>query len=60
MRGLVNFAKEPYSAELHELPVPEIDEDDLLISVRAGWRLRQRSSSICRQAQPAGEITQSS
>ena len=35
MRGLVNFAKEPYSAELRELPVPEIDEDDLLISVRA-------------------------
>jgi L-iditol 2-dehydrogenase len=35
MRGLVNFAKEPYSAELRELPVPEINEDDLLISVRA-------------------------
>ena len=35
MRGLVNFANEPYSAELRELPVPDIDEDDLLISVRA-------------------------
>jgi len=35
MRGLVNFRKEPYSAELRELPVPEIGEDDLLISVRA-------------------------
>lgn len=35
MRGLVNFRKEPYSAELREIPVPVIDEDDLLVSVKA-------------------------
>lgn len=33
MRGLVNFKKEPYSAELRELPIPELGEDDLLVSV---------------------------
>jgi L-iditol 2-dehydrogenase len=35
MRGLVNFKREPYSAELRDIPVPEIDEDDLLVSVSA-------------------------
>jgi L-iditol 2-dehydrogenase len=33
--GLVNFAKEPYSVELRELPVPEIGEDDVLLAVQA-------------------------
>jgi L-iditol 2-dehydrogenase len=35
MRGLVNFACEPQSVELRELPIPEIDEGELLVSVRA-------------------------
>ncbi|MGA8657484.1 MAG: zinc-binding dehydrogenase [Chthoniobacterales bacterium] len=35
MTGLVNFAKEPYSVELRELPVPEIGEDDVLLAVQA-------------------------
>ena len=35
MRGLVNFAREPRSVELREIPVPEIDEGDLLVSVSA-------------------------
>jgi D-arabinose 1-dehydrogenase-like Zn-dependent alcohol dehydrogenase len=33
MVGLVNFAKEPGSVELRELPVPEIGEEDVLLSV---------------------------
>ena len=39
MVGLVNFAKEPYSVELREVPVPEIGEDDVLFKVH--------SASIC-------------
>lgn len=35
MKGLVNFAKEPYSVELREVPVPEIGEDDVLLAVQA-------------------------
>jgi len=35
MLGLVNYAKEPYSVELRELPVPEIGEEDALLSVQA-------------------------
>lgn len=35
MTGLVNFAKEPYSVELRELPVPGIDEEDVLLAVQA-------------------------
>jgi L-iditol 2-dehydrogenase len=35
MIGLVNFAREPGSVELREIAVPEIDQEDLLISVRA-------------------------
>jgi L-iditol 2-dehydrogenase len=35
MTGLVNFAKQAYSAELRELPVPEINEEEVLISVQA-------------------------
>jgi L-iditol 2-dehydrogenase len=35
MTGLVNFAKEAHSAELRELPVPEINEEEVLVSVRA-------------------------
>ena len=35
MLGLVNYAKEPYSVELRELPVPEIGEEDVLLSVQA-------------------------
>lgn len=33
MVGLVNFAKEPGSVELRELPIPEIGEEDVLLSV---------------------------
>jgi len=35
MRALVNFASEPQSVELRELPVPEIGEGELLVSVEA-------------------------
>ncbi len=35
MIGLVNYAKEPGSVELRELPVPVIGEDDVLLSVHA-------------------------
>jgi L-iditol 2-dehydrogenase len=35
MIGLVNYAKEPGSVELRELPVPEIGEDDVLLSVHS-------------------------
>jgi len=35
VKGLVNFASEPGSVELREVPVPEVDEQDLLLSVQA-------------------------
>jgi L-iditol 2-dehydrogenase len=35
MTGLVNFAKDPGSVELRDLPLPEIGEDDVLFSVQA-------------------------
>jgi alcohol dehydrogenase/L-iditol 2-dehydrogenase len=35
MIGLVNYAKDPHSVELRELPVPEIGEEDVLLSVQA-------------------------
>lgn len=35
MMGLVNYAKEPGSVELRELPIPEIGEDDVLMSVHS-------------------------
>jgi len=35
MIGLVNYAKDPYSVELRELPVPEIGEEDTLLKVEA-------------------------
>lgn len=35
MVGLVNYAKEPHSVELRELPVPEIGEEDVLFKVHA-------------------------
>jgi len=35
MLGLVNFAKDPYSVELRELPSPAIGEDDVLLKVHA-------------------------
>jgi alcohol dehydrogenase/L-iditol 2-dehydrogenase len=35
MIGLVNYAKEPGSVELRELPVPEIGEEDVLLHVQA-------------------------
>ena len=35
MKCLVNFGKEPHSVELRDLPVPEIDNDDVLMSVQA-------------------------
>jgi len=35
MIGLVNYARDPHSVELRELPMPEIGEDDVLFSVKA-------------------------
>jgi len=35
MIGLVNYAKEPHSVELRELPVPEVGEEDVLLKVQA-------------------------
>jgi L-iditol 2-dehydrogenase len=35
MVGLVNYAIEPHSVELREIPVPEIGEDDVLFKVEA-------------------------
>jgi len=35
MPGVVNYAPEPLSVELRELPRPEIGEDDVLLAVRA-------------------------
>jgi alcohol dehydrogenase/L-iditol 2-dehydrogenase len=35
MTGVVNFAKEPNSVELRELPIPEIGDTDVLLSVQA-------------------------
>ena len=35
MKCLVNFGKEPHSVELREIPSPEIDDDDVLLSVQA-------------------------
>ncbi len=35
MIGLVNYAKEPHSVELREVPVPEIGEEDVLLRVQA-------------------------
>jgi len=35
MIGLVNFAKEPYSVELRDLPIPEIGAEDVLLKVQA-------------------------
>ena len=35
MTGLVNYAKEPYSVELREVPVPDIGEGDVLLAVQA-------------------------
>lgn len=35
MVGLVNYAKEPGSVELRELPVPDIGEEDVLLKVEA-------------------------
>ncbi len=35
MQALVNFAPEPQSVELREVPIPEIGEEDVLLDVRA-------------------------
>ena len=35
MIGLVNYASEPYAVELRDVLVPEIGEDDILLSVRS-------------------------
>lgn len=35
MVGLVNYAPEPYSVELRELPVPGVGEEDVLLQVQA-------------------------
>jgi L-iditol 2-dehydrogenase len=35
MLGLVNYAKDPLSVEIRELPIPEIGEDDVLFKVQA-------------------------
>jgi len=35
MLGLVNYAPQPHSVELRELPVPELKENDVLLEVQA-------------------------
>jgi alcohol dehydrogenase/L-iditol 2-dehydrogenase len=35
MPGVVNFAAEPHSVDLREIPVPEFGEDEVLMSVQA-------------------------
>ena len=35
MLGLVNYAKEPHSVELRDIPIPEIGEEDVLFKVQA-------------------------
>ncbi len=35
MLGLVNYGRTPYSVELRELPIPDIGEEDVLLSVKA-------------------------
>lgn len=35
MAGLVNYAKEPGSVELREVPVPDIGEEDVLLKIEA-------------------------
>ena len=35
MPGIVNYAEEPHSVELREVPIPEIGEDDVLLQVEA-------------------------
>ena len=35
MIGLVNYAKQPGSVELREIPVPNIGDEDVLLSVEA-------------------------
>ncbi len=35
MLGLVNYAKEPHSVELREIPVPDFGEDDVLLKVHS-------------------------
>jgi L-iditol 2-dehydrogenase len=35
MIGLVNYAKEPGSVELREIPVPDIGEEEVLLRVQA-------------------------
>lgn len=34
MPGLVNYGPQPHSAEMREVPVPEIGDDDVLLAVR--------------------------
>jgi L-iditol 2-dehydrogenase len=36
MIASVNYANEPHSAELRELPIPQLGEDDVLVSVQSG------------------------
>ena len=35
MLGLVNYAKEPHSVELRDIPIPEIGDEDVLFKVHA-------------------------
>ena len=35
MPAVLNFAPEPFSVELREIPVPEIGENDVLLAVEA-------------------------
>jgi L-iditol 2-dehydrogenase len=35
MPAVVNYAPEPHSVELREVPVPEIGDDDVLLAVQA-------------------------
>ena len=35
MIGLVNFARDPHSVELRDVPVPNIGDEDVLLSVES-------------------------
>jgi alcohol dehydrogenase/L-iditol 2-dehydrogenase len=35
MIGLVNYSRDPHSVELREVPIPDIGEEDILLSVKA-------------------------
>ena len=41
MTGLVQYALSPHAVELREMPVPEIGDEEVLLRVGRGQRLRQ-------------------